>query len=100
MTKTEFEEKMKQLLPDIDSKAMLYWHLRAEDITESSSICLEEFYEWTFAEFALVKKHFDKDTAKKLFNYSPDFVFDPKEIRGAADFFQKTSNLVKFQKKL
>lgn len=84
MTRDEFQQRMKNLLPDISDQAMENWLKYAESLDRDGTGTESEFFDRSYVELFLVKRDHGPKTAVALFNYGEDFVFNHSKLRGAA----------------
>lgn len=84
MRKEQFESRIRELLPEASNAAMKQWVKYAQELDRDETEPEADFYDSTYVELSLIRKHQGAEIATKLFNYGERFVFNPFELRGAA----------------
>ena len=70
MTREDFERRITDLLPDVSDQAMKNWLEYAENLDrDGSSKRNPRFFDRSYVELALIKRHQSVETAAALFNY-------------------------------
>lgn len=84
MQRTEFESRIRELLPGASEMALDHTVSYAEELEREAEECAESLYDAYYVELALVKRDHGAEIAKALFDYGEHFTFNFFELRGAA----------------
>lgn len=84
MTKEQFEQRIRELIPNASDKAMEKWLEYAGELSQDGTETASEFFDRSYVELFLVNRDHGAETTAALFNYGEDFTFNYFELRGAA----------------
>lgn len=97
MQKERFESRIRELLPEASDAALKNWMKYAQELDHDGTEHETDFYDSTYVELSLIKRHQGLQTATELFNYGEHFTFNPFELRGAASLLTEGWPLEKIQ---
>ena len=101
MDTVEFENRIKQLLPDADMTVMPFWIAYATELDQAENISREDYFDEMYAELYLVNKRYGGDIARRIFDAAKSFTFNPFEVRRAAALLREGAEMEEvFQKAL
>ena len=88
MTQEAFGQKIRALLPEASSGAMEHWLQYANELENDKIKPKSDFFDSVYVELSLIKYHYNIETAAALVNYAEHFVFNPFELRKAANLMR------------
>ena len=88
MEQATFEQKIRALLPETSSGAMEHWLQYANELDDEKIQPKSDFFDSVYVELSLIKYHYNIETAAALVNYAEHFVFNPFELRKAANLMR------------